>query len=95
MAAPRAPRPLKLYGGLNAHLVVVAERAVPAACIVCRGGFAADEPVPCCERCGARSAHLVCYVDAIAREPRERAFFSTAAPAADVLIAIVCAGCRS
>jgi hypothetical protein len=81
MAAPRGPRPLKLYGGLNAHLIVVAERDVPAACVVCRRGFAADELVPACERCGARSTHFGC-------EPA----FSTDVPAYG---AFLCAGCRS
>lgn len=78
MAGPSLPpRPLKLYTGTSAHLVAVVERDLPAACVACRGGFAADELVPSCERCGDRSTHFGCYVDAIAREPRERAFFAT------------------
>jgi len=94
---PNPPGPLKLYGGVSAHLAFIVERPA-AACAVCGQGFDGDElPPPACERCGLAAFHFRCYVDAVALAPVERAIFAQTVddPATDPVVIFLCSGCRS
>jgi hypothetical protein len=67
-------------------------------CLLCRRPFKAPRRhfVPTCERCGVTLGHFKCYLRAVARAPRERAFFANRDPEDLSLDTILlCLGCRS
>ena len=93
----KAGEPVKLLRLVNAHLRFRVERGC-ATCIVCHElKDRADEPT--CERCGLGAFHFSCYADAIARSPKEVAFWaSTSDDEAEPLTRFaifLCPGCRS
>lgn len=94
MSRPAAP--FKLLPRVNAHLWFRVERH-SATCIVCHE--LQDRGEPSCERCGLGAFHFGCYTAAIARAPKERAFWvSTSSAESDALVRFaifLCPGCRS
>ena len=81
------------------HLpVLVGQLEGAQACLLCRQPFKRSQRrfTPTCERCGVPLGHFRCYLRAVARAPRERAFFAHRDPGdlgLDVLL--LCIGCRS
>jgi hypothetical protein len=71
MSRPGAP--VKLLGK-NAHLSFVVART-SATCLVCHE-LKGRRDEPACERCGLGAFHFSCYTDAIARSPKEQAFWA-------------------
>jgi hypothetical protein len=90
------PAPLRLYAGVGAHLAFLGTRPAAAACFVCRHAFEDEElPPPGCERCGfAPLYHFHCYVDGIALEGAEAAFWG-AEKDVPCHTLFLCPGCRS
>ena len=90
MSRPAAPVTLMT------HLSFVGARPAAGGCFVCRhsleGGHVAP---PGCERCGFEPAyHFRCYVDGIALEAAEAAFWA-AEEDVPCHTLFLCAGCRS
>jgi hypothetical protein len=92
----RAEEPVKLLRLVNAHLSFVVART-SATCIICHE--LKDRGEPSCERCGLGAFHFSCYTDAIARSPKEQAFWTaTSDEEAEPLTRFaifLCPGCRS
>lgn len=90
MSAPAAPVTLV------SHLSVVGARRAAEGCFVCRHVFEAEPfSPPGCERCGLEPLyHFHCYVDAIALEAAEAAFWGAEEDVACHTL-FLCPGCRS
>jgi hypothetical protein len=92
----RPGEPVKLLRLVNAHLAFVVART-SATCIVCHE--LKDRGEPSCERCRLGAFHFSCYTDAIARSPKEQAFWTASsddeAEALTRFAIFLCPGCRS
>jgi hypothetical protein len=93
----RPGKPMKLLRLVNSHLSFVVARTT-ATCMICHE-LKGRSDEPSCERCGLGVFHFSCYIDAIARSPKEQAFWAaTSDDAAEVLTRFaifLCPGCRS
>jgi hypothetical protein len=93
----RPGEPVKLVRLVNAHLSFVVART-SATCIVCHE-LKGRSDEPSCERWGLGAFHFSCYTDAIARSPKEQAFWAaTSDEEAEPLTRFaifLCPGCRS
>jgi hypothetical protein len=91
----RPAMPVKLL----THLSFVGARPAANGCFVCRHSLEGGEVAPPgCERCGcAPLYHFHCYVDGIALEEAEAAFWArcTDPPLTDPPVIFLCPGCRS
>jgi hypothetical protein len=92
----RPGEPVKLLRLVNAHMTFRVERT-SATCMICHE--LKDRGEPSCERCGLGAFHFSCYTDAIARSPKEQAFWAaTSDDEAEPLTRFaifLCPGCRS
>jgi hypothetical protein len=88
--------PVRLLPPVNTHAWFVVKRT-STVCMVCREPLDSGEPP--CERCGLLTFCLDCYIETIARAPKEQAFWasqdSDESEALTRFAIFLCPGCRS
>jgi hypothetical protein len=89
-------QPVKLVPFMNSHLAFVVKRASTRR-MICREPLDSGEPP--CERCGLLTFCLDCYIETIARSPKERRFWATTSTRVSEALTrfaiFLCPGCRS